>query len=107
MMAKTDIKVTAIDYHRNGICGEGHRNGICGEGFYVALFDWNDGLHTRPMLGVVFPERDGQPSMRTAVFDRNLLAAGNIAFAGGNSWRGDQFAGPLHRAIQKYEKEAR
>ena len=91
-MAKLDIKVTAVDYHRNGICGEG---------FYVVLFDWNDGPHTRQMLGVVFPERDGQPSMRTAVFGRDLLAAGNIAFARGNSWRGGHFAEALAAAIRE------
>lgn len=72
------MKLTALDSHRNGISGEG---------FYVVLFDWTDEDGTRRhMQAVVFDERG-----YCAVFDVDELAKGNIAFAQGNSWRGDHF----------------
>ena len=81
------IKVTDMSYHRNGIGGNG---------FHVALFDYKDedGV-THKMVGTVF---DDQGSC--AVYDVDMLKAGNIAFANGNSWRGDHFEGELRRAIE-------
>ena len=82
---------------------EWHRNGLGGEGFHVVLFGWVDGKKNRKMVATVFGASEKKPSMRTAVFDRDELAAGNVAFDGGNSWRGDHFAAALNDAIVEYE----
>ncbi len=82
------IKVTELSYHRNGICGEG---------FYAVLFDWDDEGTRRKMVASVF---DGKG--RCAVYDVAQLADGNIAFAQGNSWRGDNFEPELRKAIKKH-----
>lgn len=79
------LKVQEIAYHRNGVMGEG---------FHVVAFT-EDGHN---MLGVVFTSH---PS-RTAVFDRDRLSAGNIAF-GSNSFRGDYYASFLIEAIKQQE----
>ena len=72
-----------------------HRNGIGGEGFYAVLFDWkDDDGKKRSMIASVF---DG--SGQCAVYDVQELAAGNIAFACGNSWRGDHFEDEIRKAI--------
>ena len=90
----TKVNVTDVKWHRNGISGEG---------FHVVLFGWVDGKKNRKMVATVFGANEKKPSMRTAVFDRDELAAGNVAFAGGNSWRGDYFAEALNDAITEYE----
>ena len=66
-----------------------HRNGIAGEPFYVVTFTHEK----RRMVATVF-DADGA----VAVLDIDQTAAGNIAFAGGNSWRGDQY-GPALRSL--------
>lgn len=63
-----------------------HRNGVGGVGFYVALFNDPEG---GKMLGIHFPTDDG--TIFTAVLNVDETAKGNIAFAGGNSWRGDKW----------------
>lgn len=73
-----------------------HRNGVCGAGFYVCLFDWKDGKQLRHMQAVIFPEGD----CHCAVFDVDELSRGNIAFAQGNSWRGDHFIDELQAHIK-------
>jgi hypothetical protein len=88
---KDGISNIRVDYHRNGVCGEG---------FHVALFDnkLEGETRIRQFVGVVF-----QGSGRCAVFDIDELKAGNIQFAHGNSWRGDHYEGPLREAIAKAE----
>lgn len=83
------IKNIRVDYHRNGVGGEG---------FYVALFENSiDGeAKVRPFVGVIF-DSPGQ----CAVFDVDELKAGNIQFAHGNSWRGDHYEADLRAAIKK------
>lgn len=71
-----------------------HRNGVAGEGFHVVLFTWRDGRKTRNMVATLF-EGDGQ----SAVLDVDETAKGNVAFAQGNSWRGDDFEPELRKAI--------
>jgi hypothetical protein len=39
-----------------------------------------------------------------AVLDIAMLAAGNITFARGNSWRGDHFEGELRAAISEADR---
>jgi|GEM_PF-3212922 hypothetical protein len=79
-------KITAIDYHRNGIAGNG---------FYVATFT---ARHPGGnfMMAVVFPEPGN-----CAVFSVPELAKCNIQFAQGNSWRGDWYEPELRDAIDK------
>jgi hypothetical protein len=80
-----------------------HRNGVMGEGFHVVAFRWAEvGDEPRAMLGIVFP---GGPELRVAVLDREQTRTGNIFMhptgqhAGGNAWRGDNFAAALFEAI--------
>ncbi len=71
-----------------------HRNGICGAPFTVVLFK-DKGADGSFKVAILFEEPH-----HCAVFDMDLLTAGDIAF-GSNSWRGDQFEGVLRRAIRK------
>lgn len=90
------MKVQEIAYHRNGVSGEP---------FYVVTFT-DDG---RDMVAVVFPDDTGSftkpdtfTNPHTAVFDRQLLGEGTIAF-GVNSFRGDHFDSDLRHAITAHE----
>lgn len=79
-----------------------HRNGVSGEGFHVVTFSWDNPEtgHTHHMVGTVFDEQ-GQ----CAVFDIDELTKDNIAFAKGNSWRGDNFEPELRVAIERFREE--
>jgi len=83
------IKVQAVAYHRNGMCGEG---------FHVVTFKWC----RRDMVGVVFDGRG-----RVAVLDTAETSKGNIAMGAGNSWRADDFELELRAAVRKYEQGRR
>lgn len=86
MSNDTVITVERIDYHRNGVSGEG---------FHVVAFVANPeyaGEVDQNMFAVVFEDRG-----HCAVFDRDLLGQGTIEF-GANSWRGDNFE-PLLREV--------
>jgi hypothetical protein len=99
--------IELIDYHRNGISGEG---------FYVVNFtDTENGA----MMAVVFPPKPiddpdnydhGKPDWdsytrkdwenpRVAVFQADKLP--DVRF-GHNSWRGDNYAADLYAAIKKW-----
>ncbi len=92
-----------------------HRNGVCGVGFYVIRFKWaNDGERKQRNMVATYFDHDAPPATdclgefqnpRCAVLDIDETAKGNIAFARGNSWRGDNFAPELHAAIKRYEAE--
>lgn len=75
-----------------------HRNGISGAGFHAVLFDWQDGKQLRRMVASVFDQAGN-----CAVYEVAALGEGNIAFAGGNSWRGDEFEPALRAAIKAAE----
>ena len=81
-----------------------HRNGVSGIGFHVVTFTWKDTdvspPVTRRMVATVFPKEN-----TIAVLDIDQTAAGNIAFAKGNSWRGDHFEAELREEIAHYEGE--
>lgn len=81
-----------------------HRNGVAGEGFYVVRFSYtdDDGVAHPNMVGIVFGGRG-----RVAILDADMAAAGNVAFAKGNSWRGDQFEDDLREAADAYEESDR
>lgn len=79
------LKTIAIAYHRNGVAGNG---------FHVVLFTWGRGKAARQMVATVFEEQGN-----IAVLDTMETATGNIAFAMGNSWRGDDFEPFVREAI--------
>lgn len=77
-----------------------HRNGVSGEPFYVITFRWtDDGDEPRPMVAILF-----EKSRHCAVLDREQTRQGNIAMAGGNSWRGDHFERAMRAAVARYEQ---
>jgi hypothetical protein len=78
-----------------------HRNGVSSMGFHVVTFRWRDGERFRHMVATVF-EEPGYIS----VFDIDALAQDNIAFAQGNSWRGDDFEATLREHIATYSARA-
>lgn len=87
------IKDVHIDYHRNGVCGNG---------FYVATFKWMDDdinpPRERHMVATIFHDQGN-----CAVFDIDELVKDNISFANGNSWRGDHFEPELREKIKQIE----
>lgn len=78
-----------------------HRNGVAGVGFNVVRFDWrdDDGDDHR-MVATIFPE-----SGTISVLDIDELHLSNIAFAEGNSWRGDDFEPELRLAIEQQDEQ--
>ena len=95
MSRKPLTKLEAVEYHRNGIAGEG---------FKVALFTMTDGNtgKERNMLAILFDtdEEGLEFNGRCAVLDRDMTAAGNVKFME-NSWRGDQFEEVLRPLIKR------
>lgn len=95
-------EVEAVDYHRNGIAGQGFTVGII-----------NDPIEGR-MLVIDFGSSDpeaNQHSACVAVLNLDMAAAGNIFMharpeienSGGNAWRGDVMGAeytPLMRTEQ-------
>ena len=77
MQDPTITRFDAVDHHRNGVGGRG---------FTVIRFQCFTEGKVRNMIATCFDEL---PEC-TAVYDVDLLAAGNVAFAE-NSWRGDVF----------------
>ena len=77
-----------------------HRNGISGLGFYTIRFRWNpeESTEMENFLAIVFDEPGA-----CAVIGLDRIATQGVAFAGGNSWRGDHFEGELRKAIENQE----
>ena len=85
-----EITIIEIDYHRNGVGGNG---------FYPILFISNDeDTMKHVMLGIVFDEPGD-----VAVLDMELLSQHDIKFMS-NSWRGDKFEPELRKAIEKFRE---
>jgi hypothetical protein len=79
-----------------------HRNGISGAPFWVVLF--SDEEYGQNMVGIAFRDRvDNNGLVQVAVLDLNETLAGNIDFAGGNSWRGDWYAPVIYKSIIESE----
>lgn len=78
-----------------------HRNGICGAAFCAVRFRWNpsDGTGEEGFIATLFD----QPGY-CAVLSVDRLETNGVAFANGNSWRGDQFEPRLRKMIDKAEK---
>ena len=85
-----EVKIRTIAYHRNGVCGNG---------FHVVLFDYKQGRHWLRMCATVFEELGS-----IAVLDLNLTNKGNVAFANGNSWRGDHYEPVIRKAIAEWNE---
>lgn len=95
------LTATQIDYHRNGISGKG---------FYVVVFDYEytdrDGSHTEIGKNMVAIRPAGSSKDECYVLNADMLAAGNIGFAEGNSWRGDMYVDAIDEAIAEHEKKS-
>lgn len=87
------MKLTIID-------ASWHRNGIGGEGFYAVLFNDAEQGENNPMIASLF-DAPGY----CAVYSVPLLSKGNIKFARGNSWRGDQYASELQPLVEEFLKK--
>ena len=90
-MPDIKIKVLEIEYHRNGISGEG---------FYAVRFTSRPyGTNSEPLnfLATVF-DRPGCVS----VICLDAIAEHGVGF--GNKWRGDEFAPAIRKAIKAREK---
>ena len=81
------IKIHAIEYHRNGVAGNG---------FHAILFTCPE--HGN-FLATVFPEK-GQ----CAVINTDLLITNGVKL-GINSWRGDWFETELRKAIASQDEQ--
>jgi len=71
-----------------------HRNGVGGAGFYAIIFEDKD---EGRMVASLFDE----PGY-CAVYNIDELNRGNIAFAGGNSWRGDRYEEILRPMLKSF-----
>ena len=92
-MYNIDVSVKEIEYHRNGISGNG---------FHVIKFNCKEDGKNLHMVGILFEEQGS-----CAVFDQDLLGQGNIKF-GENSWRGDVYEDKLRKAIKDmYDEQDR
>ena len=92
------MKISKIDYHRNGICGEG---------FHVGIIQDDDGsdklfIHFANYDDEGYLKKDGP--VRTAILDVDLVAKREIAFCV-NSWRGDHYNDMIQDALIEEEKK--
>lgn len=93
------VKIKKLEYHRNGVAGEG---------FWVALAE-RSGPNQATFDNFViirFDDSNGHGGVLCAAFDVDMLANGNIAF-GENSWRGDVYAPFIDEAIDAKNKKDR
>lgn len=85
-----------------------HRNGVGGIGFYAILFNdlEAESENQNPMIASLFDgDIEDQFSGFCAVYSVPELSAGNIAFANGNSWRGDRYESSLRPLLKEYLKK--
>ena len=80
------IKILEINFHRNGVAGNG---------FHAVLFKHGRGKSAQKMLGIVFLERGN-----IAVIDVGLLAT-EEGVGDGNRWCGDVFEDALRAALEE------
>lgn len=76
-----------------------HRNGIGGNGFYAIRFQWKpeDSDSAENFLATLFDEAGS-----CAVIGLDRIPSMGIAFAQGNSWRGDHFESELRQHIKEH-----
>lgn len=75
-----------------------HRNGVGGLGFYAIRFRWkpDDAEAPENFIATLFDEPGG-----CAVLSLDRIPTMGVAFAHGNSWRGDCFETELRRLIKE------
>ena len=73
-----------------------HRNGVSGDGFHVVRFTSAEG--EGEFVAILFEQEKS-----CAVLNVPQIVAGNIGFAMGNSWRGDNFEPELREAIAEWQ----
>ena len=75
-----------------------HRNGISGNGFYAIRFQWKpeDSKDPENFLAIMFDEPGS-----CAVVSLDRIDEHGVAFARGNSWRGDHFESTLRRHVKE------
>lgn len=74
-----------------------HRNGVGGEPFHLIRFTCAEAKGD--FIAIRFADDPDSINPRIAVLNVPELAAGNIAMAEGNSWRGDHFVTQVDAAI--------
>ena len=97
----TNMKLTAIAYHRNGVTGAG---------FYAIAFTNREGNRTHRMVATVFGADDDAHYGRVApcngqvaVLDADLAAAGQVGRDDKNTWRGDNYEPQLRQWIAAHQ----
>ena len=88
----TDIKIKASEI-------EWHRNGISGEGFYAVRFTSRVCDESLNFLATVF-----DPRGFVSVICLDYIADHGVGV--GNKWRGDEFAPAIRKAIKAHAKKA-
>jgi len=75
-----------------------HRNGVGGLGFYAIRFQWkpDDADDPENFLATLFDEAGA-----CAVISLDRIEKCGVAFAQGNSWRGDHFEKELRRIVKE------
>lgn len=93
------MKLTAVEYHRNGVGGEG---------FHAVAFTFREDGAKHRMIATVFTAGDipdgevGPCTGRLAVLDADLAAAGKLGRAPMNQWRSDNFEPTIRQWIAQY-----
>ncbi len=88
------------------VSADHHRNGVGGVGFYAIIFD--DRAEGRMVASLFDSTNDGEDNSLPgdesycAVYNIEELNKGNVAFANGNSWRGDRYADALRPLLRAY-----
>ena len=89
-----------------------HRNGIGGQGFYAVRFTSDiDGVSAAKSKTWNIPQTEGRKDAnflailfddpgQCAVICLDLVPTCGVKFAGGNSWRGDQYEPELRKAVE-------
>jgi len=88
-----NIKIKEYSYHRNGVSGNG---------FYAIIFLHapDESIKEETFLATLFDEPGS-----CAVISLDRIEKCGIAFAKGNSWRGDNFENELREIIETEENK--
>ena len=92
MSETTEYKLIKMDWHRNGVAGNG---------FWAIVFDWREGRRIRHMIATVF---DSAGDVAVLEIYHTAALFGNIEFGRGN-WCGDDFEPWLREQIERHLHE--
>ena len=101
-MEKLNIKIKTLNYHRNGVCGEGFYTGILNDSISKKLFVYFPNIDKDGRVTKTNPDETvwNFLPIRTAILDAELVGE-NITEFGENSWRGDHYSDAIFDAIKK------